>query len=94
MADHTHSRDACQAFIAHHNLQLESASQAFVLNEQFMELMTFSFESYNSKRVQFVTDWFKKLRLLNDFSIQDDHLAFIFVRGILMYAVSSCEFLS
>ena len=54
----------------------------------------FSFESYNGTRVQFVTDWFKKLRLLNDFATRDDHLPFIFVRGILMHTISSCEFLS
>ena len=54
----------------------------------------FSFESYNSTCVQFVTDWFKKVRLLNDFAAHDDHLPLIFVRGILMHAVSSCEFLS
>ena len=59
-----------------------------------MELMMFSFESYNGTRVQFVTDWFKKLRLLNDFATRDDHLPFIFVRGILMHTISSCEFLS
>ena len=59
-----------------------------------MELMIFSFETYNGTRVQFVMDWFKKLRLLNDFATHDDHLPFIFVCGILMYAVSSYEFLS
>ena len=59
-----------------------------------MELMTLSFESYNGTRVQFVTDWFKKLRLLNDFVAHDDHLPFIFFCGILMHAISSCKFLS
>ena len=93
LADHTHS-DAHQAFSAHHHLQVESASQVFSITEQSMELMTFSFESYNGTRVQFVTDWFKKLRLLKYFAIQDDHLVFIFVCGILMHDVSSCEFLS
>ena len=93
LADHTLSRDAHQAFIAHHHLQVESLSQVFAITEHFMELVTFSFESYNGTRVQFVTNWFKKLRFLNDFAIQDDHLTFIFVCGILMYAVSSCEFL-
>ena len=91
---HNHSRDACQDFLAHHHLQVESASQVFAITEQFMEIMMFPFESYNSSHLQFVTDWFKKLRLLNDFATHDDHLPFIFVRDILIHAVSSCEFLS
>ena len=93
ISDHNDLCDARQAFLSHHHLQVESVSQVFAITEQFVELMKFSFESYSRTRVQFVTNWFKKLRLLNDFAIQDDHLSFIFVCVILMYAVSSCGFL-
>jgi hypothetical protein len=82
ISDHIHDRNARLAFLDHEDLHATSSSKIYDSGSYLTSLQSLSIRTYNGTRVEFVTEWFERLRLLNEISIRD--YSYDFARTVLL----------
>ena len=85
--EHHKTRDARGCWFRHLNQQLTSPSKVYKLNSSLIELMIMSILTHAGSRVEFISDWFNKLTLMNDQATDGNRLGFDFARATLLNAV-------
>ena len=66
---------------------MTSPSKVYKLNSSLIELMLMSISTHTGSRVEFISDWFNKLTLMNDQATDGNGLGFDFARATLLKAV-------
>ena len=79
--------DSRTAFISHAKHQKDSPARLFATTEHFNDLYKLLLSTHVGNRVKFITDWFTRLKILNEDT--PDKLGFGLTRGFILNAVAN-----
>ena len=89
ISDHMKDRDPRATYLQHEELQRNSPSRIYLKGQYLDTLNALSIGSFEGNRVDFITTWFESLRLVNDFSDENNQMGFDMVASLLLRAVDT-----
>ena len=88
------SKNPFAVFKGHHDMQTNSPAQMYQSSAITKAIVKMSLKNYAGTRVEFITDFFDKVRLSNKFAEQDEHnMGYITIWGLLATAVNGDKYL-
>ena len=76
-------------FKKHHQMQTNSAAQMYESSASMKNIVALSLKKFSGTRVEFVTDFFDKVRTFNEFAEKEEYMGYITLRSLLATAVNS-----
>ena len=73
----------------HHQMHTDSPSQMYASSASMKDIVSLSLKTFVGTRVEFVTEFFDKVRQFNEYAEEEEFLGYIILRGLLATAVVS-----
>jgi len=89
ISDNRKTSNARGAFLSHSDHQESSPAQLFSTTQQLTLITTLTLSTHTGTRVEFISNWFENVCLLNDNADTDDQLGFILTRSLILSAVAN-----